>query len=77
THGVWSLAFSPDGGTLVSGSEDETIKFWDVRTGECRKTLRSDRPYERMNITRVTGLTEAQRTTLKTLGVIEQLENVS
>jgi len=38
---------------------DETIKLWDVQTGECLKTLRPDRPYERMNITGVTGLTEA------------------
>jgi hypothetical protein len=28
------------------------------------KTLRADRPYERMNITGVKGLTEAQKATL-------------
>jgi len=31
---VRSVCFSPDGRTLVSGSEDETCKFWDVATGE-------------------------------------------
>jgi len=68
---VWSVAFSPDGCTLASGSQDETIKLWDVQTGECLKTLRPDRPYERMNITGVTGLTEAQKATLRALGAVE------
>jgi len=27
---VMSVAFSPDGSTIVSGSEDQTIKVWDV-----------------------------------------------
>ena len=57
---------------LASGSYDETIRLWDVQTGECLQLLRSDRPYERMNITGATGLTEAQRASLKTLGAIEE-----
>ena len=68
---VWSVAFSPDSKTLASGSEDGTIKLWDVLTGECVKTLRSKRPYEGMNITGVTGLSEAQKSTLKALGAVE------
>ena len=71
THWVNSVAFSPDGKVLASGSTDGTIKLWDVQTGECFKTLRSDWPYERMNITMVTGLTEAQKATLRALGAIE------
>jgi hypothetical protein len=43
-----------------------------VNTRECLKTIRADRPYERMNITGVTGLTEAQKATLKALGAIEE-----
>lgn len=27
------MAFSPDGLTIVSGSDDKTIKLWDVQTG--------------------------------------------
>jgi WD40 repeat protein len=55
---------------LASGSADETIRLWDIQTGECLKTLRADRPYEGMNITGVTGITEAQKATLHALGAI-------
>ena len=27
---IWSVAFSPDGKTIVSGSSDETLKVWDA-----------------------------------------------
>ncbi len=47
------------------------VKLWDVSTGECLKTLRSNRPYEGMNITGVTGLTSSQRATLLALGAVE------
>ncbi|HEY9628209.1 MAG TPA: hypothetical protein V6C84_12990 [Coleofasciculaceae cyanobacterium] len=65
---VRSVSFSPDGQQLATGSEDETIRLWAVQTGECLKTLRADRPYEGMNISGATGLTEAQRTALFALG---------
>jgi WD40 repeat protein len=29
---VMSVAFSPDGATIVSGSGDQTIKVWDAGT---------------------------------------------
>ena len=39
TDGVNSVAFSPDGQTLASGSYDNTIRLWDVATGESLKIL--------------------------------------
>lgn len=37
---VVSLTFSPDGRTLVSGSRDNTIKLWDVATGQELRALK-------------------------------------
>ena len=71
---VYSVAFSLDGKVLASGSTDGTIKLWNVQTGEYLKTLRSDRPYECMNITGLKGLTEAQKIALKALGAMEDEE---
>jgi len=39
TGSTRSLAFLPDGTSLVSGSDDGTIKLWDVQTGGVVKTF--------------------------------------
>ena len=39
TNGVYSVAFSPAGGTLASGSGDNTIRLWDSVAGEHQRTL--------------------------------------
>ncbi len=57
---------------LASCSHDETIRLWDTDTWECIKVLRPQRIYEDMNITGATGLSTAQRITLKGLGAITE-----
>lgn len=37
---IWSVAFSPDGKWLVTGSKDRTVKVWDVKNGREIATLR-------------------------------------
>ncbi|MGW2523051.1 VOC family protein [Streptomyces sp. NPDC001617] len=36
---VWTVTFSPDGHTLATASDDETIRLWDTATGRARATL--------------------------------------
>jgi WD40 repeat protein/transcriptional regulator with XRE-family HTH domain len=73
-HSGWvrSVIFSSNGQILFSGSDDRTIKLWDVQTGRCIETLTIARLYEEMNIQGATGLTVAQKSTLKALGAIER-----
>ena len=35
-----SVAYSPDGKHIVSGSNDKTVKIWDAQSGEEKCTLR-------------------------------------
>ena len=32
---VTSCSFSPDGASVLSGSDDKTLKIWDAATGAC------------------------------------------
>jgi WD40 repeat protein len=72
TGGIWSVALSADGHLVASGSFDGRVKLWVGESGTCLRTLRAERRYERLDITGLSGVTEAQRAALLALGAIER-----
>lgn len=44
TDTVHSISVEPQGQFLVSGSEDCTVKFWEILTGRCWRTIKFDSP---------------------------------
>jgi WD40 repeat protein/transcriptional regulator with XRE-family HTH domain len=69
---VQAIKVSPDGSMLASCGDDGAIRLWDLESGEQLQTLRRDRLYERLNITGIRGLTEAQKAALRALGAFEE-----
>ncbi|MFJ2008585.1 nSTAND1 domain-containing NTPase [Streptomyces chartreusis] len=43
THGVHAVAFSPDGRTFATASDDRSVRLWDARTGKPDRTLKGHR----------------------------------
>jgi WD40 repeat protein len=39
TGDIYSIAWSPDGKTLATGSDDRTVKLWDAATGKLLANL--------------------------------------
>ncbi|MEZ4734667.1 MAG: WD40 repeat domain-containing protein [Caldilineaceae bacterium] len=65
------VAFSPDGTQVASIGKGGALCLWQIDTYARRHTLRAPGPYEGMNITGVTGISEAQKAALRALGAVE------
>lgn len=72
TDGVCGVAALDDGRRLVSGGDDGTVRVWEAASGKttavleghtgsvCTRVLRADRRYERLDISGLTGVRDAQ-----------------
>jgi WD40 repeat protein len=69
---VWGVSLSMDGRLLASGGYDGSVWLWDTQSAAALRMLRADRRYERLDITGLTGVTEAQRSALLSLGAVER-----
>ncbi|EDX82790.1 hypothetical protein S7335_1093 [Synechococcus sp. PCC 7335] len=67
---IQSLVWRPCDRWLASGYADGEIALWDISSGNRIRTFIPERLYEGMNITGVTGISDAQRDALMQFGAI-------
>jgi WD40 repeat protein/SAM-dependent methyltransferase len=71
SRGIWSVDYNEKQRLVATASEDGAIRVWNAESLRCVNELRQTKPYENSNIHGVSGLTEAQKTSLRVLGAIE------
>lgn len=69
---VQSLKVNPDGSMLASCRDDRVIVFCNMHSDKAFRRLRRDRPYERLTITGIRSLTQAQLASFRALGAVEK-----
>jgi WD40 repeat protein len=73
---TWGVALSGDGSLVADAALDGSVHLWDPQSGAQLRMLRPDRLYERMDITGLTGITEARRSALLALGAMDRSAGV-
>jgi WD40 repeat protein len=68
---ITALAFNSHGDMLAGGNLNGAVRLWQLESGVCLQTFRISRPYEQMDITGATGLSESQKAMLRAFGAIE------
>ena len=68
---IYGLDWSLSEPILASSAWDGTIRLWNVESGACVEILQPPGPYAGMNIAGATGISDAQRAALQTLGAVE------
>ncbi|MEZ4867014.1 MAG: BTAD domain-containing putative transcriptional regulator [Caldilineaceae bacterium] len=71
-QGVMGVAFWPNRNLFATSGRDGLVRLIDADAGSVLATFKPPGPYEGMDITGATGITEAQRTALKALGAVEE-----
>jgi WD40 repeat protein/transcriptional regulator with XRE-family HTH domain len=72
---VYGVALTSNGQLLASTGVDGTVRLWTPAAAVPERVLRDDRRFERVDITGLTGVTDAQWRALVALGAVDRPSN--